>query len=349
MPTQPPPQTIRLSLRWLTFFVLIVFALGMAGGLVGARLLRPLPPLTADREQLITTVQEVTISPNKSRANLIEENQRSVVVLLEAQQTDNQQAATVGTMLSNDGLLVSTRDIPGSQLAAFDSNGAAIPINRVGTDELYGLTYYRIQDSIIPPFQLAADNPAVGDTLIALARSLTTFQPRASDWQVQEYGVPTQTTSPARQQVVLLTSTAERTLAGSPLLDEEGRIVAIIDDPAAGTAIPINELRLSLNRVTTNQRESNPFEFWGLQLAYQFRFNESQTQRGFAAIVTGIAGGSPAAIAGLRIGDNIKQINGNNVAWTASIVEQLSNQAEVNLVITRQEQTSSLILRAPNN
>ncbi len=344
MSANQPHQTIRLSLRSIIVFILLVVVIAAIGGWFGSTIFGPrLAPLTNEQEQFITTVQEVTISPNQSKAQLVDRFQRSLLLLGEINSGTIAQAS-VGTVLTNDGLVVAARDVSSETLSAFDSSGTRLPLNKVGADQLYGLTYYRLDQSVIPPFELSPNNPSVGTELLGIDRSADTLAPRAAAWQLKEYFLPPAGTTPGRQQMIRLVSTTSGMLPGTPLLDEEGRVAAIIDDPIAASAIPVSDIRVSLDRVTTGQREADPFARMGLRLAYQFRFDESQSQKRFSAVIAGVTPESPAAIAGLRAGDVITKIKDDEVTSTSNIAQQLSASPPLTITIARQGQESQVTL-----
>jgi S1-C subfamily serine protease len=339
-------QTVRLSLSSLLFGFLLIFAISIIGGIVGARLVSPpLPPLTDDANQLITTVQEVTISPSMAITQLVTNHQRSVMLLAEVSGSDAEAVGT-GIVITNDGVIVSTRNVRGGAVV-FDTHGNRLPITRIGTDELHGLTYYRLEDSVIPPFELSTNNPSVGALLVALSRSAETTSPKAVSWQLEEYVIPTPPASMGWQQIARFAPSPDPTLAGSPLVTDEGKLAAIIVDPAQGTAIPVSIIRSSLDRLTNDTLNVNPFEQWGLSLTYQFRDTDDQTKREFTARVASITPASPAAAIDLRAGDSIKAINDTELEWTSPIAKLLKEE-DIELTIMRGGQSRTVVLSSPS-
>ncbi|MDP3789054.1 MAG: hypothetical protein Q8R48_01475, partial [Candidatus Omnitrophota bacterium] len=75
---------------------MLILVVGALGGIGGTMLLsRPLPPLNPDREQLITTVEEVTISPNMAASTLVERYERSVMLIV-----DGVGSSAIGTVVT---------------------------------------------------------------------------------------------------------------------------------------------------------------------------------------------------------------------------------------------------------
>lgn len=172
--SSPPPEVIRLSLRWVMAALILIVIIGAIGGIIGTSFVRPpRPALTQDEVPLIANVQEITISPSKAAAALVSDSERAVLLLVEGAAAASRPAA-VGLVVTNDGLVVSTTNLSASTLFAFDATGARLPLSKVGADALYGLNYYRLNSAVIPPFGMSGQDPAVGTSLLALGRTADT-------------------------------------------------------------------------------------------------------------------------------------------------------------------------------
>src|SRR5687767_7683366 len=132
--SRPAEQVVRLSIRWIALALAATVVLGMTGGLLADQLFRPsLPPLTPEGDQLFTTVQEVTISPNTATAEMIERVNRSVLLI--ARGTDASTAPTAtGVVVTNDGVIVTASDLAAGTHNAFDQEGRIIPVETMGRD-----------------------------------------------------------------------------------------------------------------------------------------------------------------------------------------------------------------------
>lgn len=328
-------KTVKLSFRLIVLGTLIILAVSIVGGIMSAYIFQPpLSPLTGDGDEVIATVQEVTISPGKAAAELVENSQRSVVLL--AQETSGEPTAlSIGIVLTNDGTVVSAHDIQTGKVVAIEETGKIVELTTVGRDEVYGLTYYRFPDGVFPPIELAQEDVPVGSHLLILGRSPITNQPRAETSQLYEYILPELTASIGVQRMIQLATVNNVAFPGDALLDDEGRLAGIVIDPGRGLALTAPDIRASLDRITTNKREFNPFEAVGFRLTYAFRYNADKTAREFVALIQAVTPGSPAAIGGLQARDVIQSINDEPVSWEINIAHQLSQELPTKITVDR--------------
>ena len=121
-----PERTVRLSFGWVVIAVIGILILGVIGGVLGQQILNPaLPPLTqSSDDQVVTTVQQVTISPNTAIVDMIDRAHRSVM-LLGSVNGERRNIAGSATVITNDGLLATTLATPSGELVAFDADGRA--------------------------------------------------------------------------------------------------------------------------------------------------------------------------------------------------------------------------------
>lgn len=335
-------NVVRLSFTWILAAFIVILIVGMAGGFAAQQLFRtPLPPLSNESDRLITTIQEVTISPNVAATQLVERANRSIFLLSRSQ--DSAPSAT-GFVLTNDGVIVSPVDLTTGTLVALDHEGRALPLTRIGRDDVYGLTYYRLQSNVVVPLDVRQDDVPVGYELLALDRSQATYLPRVVSFRVSEYFIPTGTAS-AIQRMMRGTEVTAEIGVGSPLLDDEGKVAALLYAPTA-TAYPIGHLQASLARVTSNQRESNPFAQIGATLSYAFASPRRGEAVQFQAQVASVTTGSPAAIARLQRGDSITAINEQPITWERPLASALSAPLPLRLTFARDGQAQSVTLPA---
>ena len=85
--TEQREKILRISFGWLILGVMVIIFLGMLGGVIASQLwIVRQPPLIPEQHQLVSTVQEVTISPNQAAASIVDKTHRSVVALASAPQ-----------------------------------------------------------------------------------------------------------------------------------------------------------------------------------------------------------------------------------------------------------------------
>lgn len=343
-PQDTGEDPIRISFVWIVLGLLLVLGVGVVGGLIGQELFGPdLPALTnEDGEQLVTTIQQVTVSPNQASAQVVRTAERSVMALGrvtgEALSMDG-----VGLVVTSDGLVVSTLDVPRSDVVAFDDSGRSLPIDFVGDDEVYGLRYFRLRDGVFVPLDLLGEDIPVASELIALSRHEITFESSIHRFGVNEYDLPSNQ-APGVQKVLNSSDELEDAFVGSPILNDGSQVAGVIIQPQTGTAISSTTLRLSIDRVISRRIEYDPFDELGFNVSYDFGVRESEHI--FAPIVTGPTSGKPAAIAGLRSGDIIVRIGGQDVSWDTAIAEQLSDELPLEIVVLRDDEEHTVTLRS---
>lgn len=342
---QQSERIIRLSFSWVVLSLVIVLLFGALGGVIAQQVWQPkLPPLTSDTGQLITTVQEVTISPNTAAVQLVENSHRSVVLLGQAVGGEKSVVATA-LVVTNDGLLVTSTDVPSGQMVVHNHEGSSIAIDFVGRDELFGLTYFRIPSGVFVPLELQAAEVPVASRLLVLSRSAQTLQPLAHPFDVSEHIVPNAPLPKGIQRLLKGTPVLDSVMAGSPLLDDEGKVVALLINGPQGLALPASYLRESSDRIINNQRERDPMDEAGLTLTYSFADTGEPPQRQFVVQVQAVRFGSPAAIAGVSPGDIIIKAGDDIIDWNTSIVERLSQPLPLSLTVRRQGEEHVLTLQ----
>jgi len=331
---------IRLSLRWVLLAVVIVLIVGTLGGLVGSRFSgSPRQPLTSNRDQIVTTVQEVSISPSKVTQELVAEHERSVFLLARGT-TASASVFAVASVITNDGLLASIHPEGKGDVFGIDTTGALIPLETVGRDVVYDIYYYRLRDGVVAPLDLAQANPTVGARSLAIWRSQETNTPIAQERMITEIILPRSNHAVGVQQVGRLNS--ELVLSGTPLLDDTGALVGLAD-AAAQTTIMIEDIRRSMERITTGNRETNPYDKFGFTPEFLFSPASDSVPATFRVEIASVASRTPAA-GQLLAGDTLLAVSDTETTWGDSLVELLSQSQSVEVTISRgeQEQTVSL-------
>lgn len=324
----------RLTLRWVLVALVFVLGVGIVGGIVGQWLFRPpLPPLSVAEERLVTTVQEVTISPNTAAAQVVNKVSRSVVLLATRSGT-SLQTRGAAVVVTNDGLVATTAHMPESEVVALDDGGSLIALDTVGIDEQYGITYFRMPNSVMVPLDLRRDPLMPGTSLLRVSRSEITRHIKTAPYMVQEFILPDQDFNPGIQRLVLGTPIAAPLFIGAPLVDEEGRLAGITLD-ATGKILTAQSVEASLQRISNGQRELDPLAIFGVTLQYLFVPAADNSTVSFVPRITSIVPGSPAATAGLLRGDGIVAVNDEAVTWEGNVLQQLSAPLPVRLTVMR--------------
>ncbi|HLD26122.1 MAG TPA: S1C family serine protease [Candidatus Andersenbacteria bacterium] len=327
---------VRISFGALLLGSAAVVVLGLLGGIAGSRFFPARQELLREpgtRDQLISTVQEVTISPNQAAAVVVSNVERAVVLLRERSEESDVLLGT-GVVVTNDGLVVTSASLDEREVIATDYRGQELAVDFVGQDTLYGLSYLRINEAVLPTLDLHTERVSGGTRLIAVSRNETTLQARSAPFDVFEHTLPPELAAKGIQRLLRGSTEQDDRLAGSPLVDEESAVAAILLNPRLGLALPADLLRQSLDRVIGGAREANPLNELGLGLDYSF-VREGENPPAFTVEVISVAPASSAAEAGLARGDRIVSIAGEAASWEQSVVGLLSRQRPLTLVVRR--------------
>ncbi len=335
--TAKKEQTIRLSVTTLGMVVGGVIVVGMAGGFMTQFFWPTAAPLSDKTAPVLTTVQEVTISPSKAAVKVVEQAQRSVLLLGDD---------GAGFVLTSDGLVVSPTELKVATPVATDERGLQLPLEAVGRDSVYGLFYYRLKNAVLPPLDMRRDDPGVAARFVVLSRSRSTFQPRIAEYTLQEYVLPPDGGPKGWHRLQRGTPVGSGgVLPGSPLLDEEGTVSGVVVDAAQGFALPVAQLNESLNRVVVNKREQDPFEELGIVVRPVFGVLVPERPVALGLQLTAVRPQSPAGTAGLRAGDVVTGLNQTAFTWDTNpaaalraaprplTVMVIRNQAEQTLAV----------------
>lgn len=335
--------TFRLTLRWVLLAVVLLFGIGIIGGVAGQQLFAPpLPPLSSD-ERIISTIQEVTISPNKATAQVVDGADESVV-LLGIRIGTSVQARATGVVVTSDGLVVSTAVLPEGDIVALDDRGAPVGLDRVGVDAVYGLSYWRMPNAVVAPLDLRREAVPVGSELTTISRSESTRQTKVAPFRLQELVLPQPTDAVGIQQLWRGTTISAPLMLGAPVVDDEGRLAGLLLD-AEGRVVGAEVVDLSLQRLAQGQRELHPLEKMGATLQFSFVATSADGTVSFTPRITAIRPQSPAAQAQLRVGDSLRTIGEAPVAWPTNVVGQLAAPWPLHITVLRGEETVNATLQ----
>lgn len=340
-------QVIRITFGWLVVGAVIMILLGMFGGIVVQYVIpRQQLPLIPDQQQLVSTVQEITISPNQAAARIVDAAHRSVVALAQTEQAASSFVGT-GVLLTNDGTLATTFTGTVTNVIAYDFRGIPLQLDFLGHDALYGLTWWKIRDGVFAPLDLTNDDPAVGSELLALARVPETFQPRVGSYKVSYYNLPSEESPPGQQRIAVGSTLAvDETFVGSPLLSEDGKLAALLIEPRTGTALTALQLREGLARLIDGKREADPLAELGVTVRYAFSPASTSQQQRFYVEIINVQPGSLVADGGLKRGDHIIAVNDKPLDWQKSFITLVSQDLPLHVTVQRGEQEHTVILQA---
>ncbi|MBI3251503.1 MAG: hypothetical protein HYZ62_01170 [Candidatus Andersenbacteria bacterium] len=339
-----PTQTIKLTMRWLFLMAAGMLGLGLIGGILGAQLVAPAGTLQPDgSDPIISTIQQVTVSPNKQWAQVALSAARSVVMLRQVSGGTISYPG-MGVIVTSDGLIATTASIRADQMFAIDEAGKATVLALVGSDPVYGITYLRLPANVAVPIGFSDIDNLSGATLLGVKRSLDTLALAATLFQAQTYTLANQDNRPGVQRLIHGTE-SESFAAGEPLLDEEGNLAGVVVTPDKGLAMTAADIKQSLNRVIANRREVNPFTAVGLDVTYTF-VDTPESGRVFVARARSLETGSPAVRAGFKNGDDITHVGTAALAFTTPFVQLLGQDLPLQFTVLRQGIEKILVMEA---
>lgn len=334
-------RVVRLSLGWILLGVTAFVGISFVGGMFAAWWWQPnRMPLPGTNDRFTTTIQEVTLSPSIATAENVARHQRSVVLLTRAAHPE--QILGTGLVITSDGLIAST--LAASEAAVMrDESGQDRDLTFVGSDAVFGISYWRAGGGVFVPFEVREADVSVGATLTMLSRNPETSAPRAQLFFAEEYRLPEKHDPAGWQRLLGGRELSEATLQGSPLLDDEGRVAGLVLSRDRGSALPSSLLRLSLDRVASGLLEQNSFSEHGFSVDYVFAAGSSGAQE-FQVVVESVRPDSRAAQQGMRAGDIVVSLNGTAPAWDSFLYPLWQSKEGVVLQMRRADVTREVRL-----
>lgn len=341
---QDSDQIVRIPIVWVFIGVLAMILLGAVGGMLSSQLWpTQRTPLTNDQEQIVTMVQEVTISPNQAAADVVAKADRSIVGIITTSSSDKTLIAA-GIVVTNDGLVMTSATLPKSELVAIDWQGAEVPLRLIGRDELFGLTYLRIEEGLLSPLDIRANNVPIGNELLVVSRAQTTRSVRADNYLVKEWVLPPEIGPSGIQQLLKGTPIDTAVLAGSALIDDETRLAGIVLNKQAGLIIGGDHLLMSMQRIATNKREVDPLGELGIKVHYALEVDEDG-KRIFVAEIVSVDKKSWAAENDLRVRDKVRALDNEKLDWQKSFVNQITNDSLQQITVRRENNDVTLNIK----
>jgi putative serine protease PepD len=319
---EAPPPLFRTGpgIRLLAA-VVVAACIGLVGGGLGAwAVYQHYGPV----ERVVT--QEITGKGGQAQSvgQLAQANSASVVSIL----TQPVTAATLpgdesdfanGVVVSSDGLiLTSAHAVEGAtQLRVGLPTGRGFDATIVGVDAGHGLVLLRAAGaSGLTPISLAGSPPAVGDTAIAISRSIS-----------GGLGVGVGTVSSVGQTVVMDSATgasvsdaisidasAEPDADGAPVLDGAGQLTGIVVTVTAATPPPgLTALSLDAAETliaTVSGGSTAAQGTFGAVASYLDPAHAAAAGLVPGALITSVDAEGPAAAAGVDVGDIVTSVNG---------------------------------------
>jgi len=337
----------------VVFLLIISMATGFLGGWIGAN-----SKLNANLDSTSTTTQkEVVSSQDQLISNIAKTVSQSVVsvnVTSQAtssssglfgfnfpQQTQQQQSAGTGIILSSSGLIVTNRHVVPAgttNVSVTLSDGTQLNdvqvVGRTSQSDSLDIAFLKINNTKghkLVPVQLGdSSKMKIGDSVVAIGNALGQFQNTVTSGIISGYGRTVQasdqgstSTSENLEDLFQTDAAINEGNSGGPLVNLDGQVIGIntavaSDAQGIGFAIPINDVSGLIKHVLATGKFAQPYlgvRYLSLTPDYASQLNLSVDNGAYIIPASqdggqsGVVSGSPADKAGLKEGDVITAVD----------------------------------------
>ncbi len=270
-----------------------------------------------------------------------------------------QQDIGTGFVVDDSGLIVTNRHVVGDTQASysvFDRDNQEYQVTRIYRDPTHDLAILKIDNSQLPALQLGnSDQLRVGESVFAIGTALGEFRHTVTTGVVSglgrgiEAGDALSGVFESLEGVIQTDAAINPGNSGGPLLNVMGEVIGVNVAVSAngqniGFALPISLVKSSLDNFNKTGQFDRPY------LGVQYR-NLTQQSAVLNSVPQGaylvqVVPGSPAAQAGLQVGDIVTEFNGEKVLdqELADLINQHKIGDTVSLTYWRDQKTVTLEL-----
>jgi putative serine protease PepD len=337
---------------------------GVVGGLVGA-LVASGVYLAVDDDGTSTaagpTASAVVVRPSNriaqtgDIAEILKADVPAVVALVDDGGPDSGGAAGTGFVISSDGVIVTNNHVVegASKIQALFSDGTTRDAQVLGSNGPSDLAVVKVDASGLPTIALGdSEQVQVGDDVVAIGNALAlqgglTVTRGIISGLHREVGTDS---GSALEDVIQTDAAINPGNSGGPLVDARGRVIGIntaIADPGSaqnvGFAIPISNAKVIIDRL----REGKQPAYLGVRTvdAKDAKLDGHDVSVDRGAYVQSVSSGTPAAKAGLQVGDVVTKVDDKPVTSAASlgaVIRQYLPSDTVKIEVDRGGSTTTL-------
>lgn len=366
------------------FLVLLSASAGFLGGWAGSRTNSLNPSSVDTRQQIITSesqlISEIAKNVGPSVVSVNVTSQATATDFFGIDQTFETQAAGTGVIVSEDGVIVTNRHVIGNATSGVTvtlSDGTELEkveiIGRTNANDPLDIAFLKITDKQDKELRAAKLGDSgvmqVGDKVVAIGNALGEFQNSVTSGIVSGFGrsvvAADETGSETLTNLLQTDAAINQGNSGGPLVNANSEVIGINTAIAGGGAenigfaIPINDIKGLVKSVLEKGKLERPY--LGIRYvtldADTAELYDLNQESGVYIVPRGnrrqesIIENSPAAKAGLKEGDIITKINGDDINSKSSLTSLVSKHAvgdEIELTIIREgnEQKVKVTLEA---
>jgi S1-C subfamily serine protease len=245
-------------------------------------------------------------------------------------QVHGQRRPGTGLVYADGIVLTTVRALGGEEgLRVRRPDGTTLEAQPIGWDPATGLALLRVSSLDVPPAVLADAPVRVGHIALALARSWSNAL-TASVGVVSVIGGPLPTgRRRAIDQVIRTTAPMHDGFSGGAFLDTDGRLIGVTTAArirGLGVVIPASIAWKTAATLLEHGSMKRVYLGIAAQSVSLPAGQRSSEERDRALLVMGVSSGSPAAAAGVLIGDIIAAVDGRAVESPEDLLDLLRGQ-----------------------
>lgn len=364
----------KLRFVGVAFLIITSLSAGFAGGYFGSGgdfagdsgVQKQQRQTAQDESDLISVIAE-SVGPSVVSVDVTSQTLRDSFF---GPSTVTQRSAGTGFIIDESGVVVTNRHVVPKGISTVSvtlSDGTQLNkvkvIGRTADSDPLDVAFLKINDSKgkdLPAVEIGdSAEVSVGDRVVAIGNALGQFQNTVTSGIISGYGRSVQaqdeTGSETLQNLFQTDAAINQGNSGGPLVDVQGKVIAINTALAGGSAqnigfaIPINDVKGLINSVLKTGELQRPYlgvRYVSITDDYAYEYNLSADRGAYIVPSSGgvksIIPGSPAAKAGLKEKDIITKVDETQINDKNSLTSVLGNKAvgdRVELTVVRGGET----------
>jgi serine protease Do len=342
--------------------------IGLLGGLVGSYLFIHdfSSSIPVSKRQIIVQESSAVVDVAKKLSPSVVSITSKAVTTGFFGNTQSQEGQGTGIILTTDGLILTNNHVisGSSSLTVFTSDGKQYAGTVVAADPNNDYAFIRIKASGLKAAKLGASSDIqIGQRVVAIGNALGQFQNTVTDGIISGKGRPVtasdQGTGAGAEQLQNLFQTDAAINpgnSGGPLVNLDGEVIGMNTAVAGnaqniGFAIPIDEIKAAISSVMKQGKIERPYlgvRYIVISPAFA-KANNISVDKGAYIVGDGtnlaVVPNSPAAKAGIKEGDIVTKIGGQEIDQDHTLTSLLSKKKvgeKVTLTLLRDGKSQSI-------